>query len=215
METIRHIIELPKDPPNPAKDWGPTLQACIWPLVVLIALVIFRKYVSDIADALIIRIKSGSPLVFGPVSIGEAPKEIKGGGTGLVAVSDPNKAEFLASSKMPDFDAEYKRLDDQDYVLLHASQVIRQRTTPKSGLYRVRVWVEASDDWRLDNIERVTFHVWRDFRQPIISTTSKESSFDLWLNVYGEFSVLARIELKDKSVVTISRYLDLPGRPPD
>jgi hypothetical protein len=37
----------------------------------------------------------------------------------------------------------------------------------------------------------------------------------LWLNVYGEFPVLAYVERKAKPGVWLTRYLDLPGRPPD
>jgi len=66
-----------------------------------------------------------------------------------------------------------------------------------------------------EQLIRVTYRISHDARPPIISTTSTETNFDLWLNVYGEFPALAYVERKNKPGVWLTRYLDLPGRPPD
>jgi hypothetical protein len=169
-----------------------------------------------IVEAVVTRIQRGSSVTVGPVSIGEPPKEIREGSAGGVAVSDPKSATTLAKDlSESQIDEEYRKLMEQGYFLVHATEVVRERTIPGSGRYRVRVWVESYYDKPLDDIVRVTYRVWDDFKRPIISTASRETNFDLWLSIYGEFPVLAFIERRDKPSVLVGRYIDLPGRPPD
>ena len=70
-------------------------------------------------------------------------------------------------------------------------------------------------DRRLDEIKSVTYKVWSDFPQDKYKTEKVGSSFDLWLRVYGEFPVIALVELKTGEQIVLQRYLDLPSRPPD
>jgi hypothetical protein len=53
------------------------------------------------------------------------------------------------------------------------------------------------------------------FKQRVIATESQNNQFELWLNVWGEFTVIAYVERKDKEPLWLTRYLDLPGRPPE
>ena len=78
-----------------------------------------------------------------------------------------------------------------------------------------RQQVGGNFDKPLNEISRVTYRVWDDARLPIISTTSRRTNFELWLSLYGEFPVLAYIERNGKAGVWVTRYVDLPGRPPD
>jgi hypothetical protein len=199
-----------------SKEFAAVYVAVVWVVFWAVILYSFRRYVSLIAEAVVTRIQRGSSVTVGPVSIGEPPKEVREGLAGAVAVSDPNGATVLPKDlTAPQIDDEYRKLIGQDYFLLHAAEVVRERTVPKSGRYRVRVWVESYYDKPLDDIVRVTYRVWDDFRRPIISTTSLETSFDLWVSVYGEFPVLAYIERRNKPGVLVARYIDLPGRPTD
>jgi hypothetical protein len=109
----------------------------------------------------------------------------------------------------------YQEIVAADYCLLHATEVMHPRTTPGSGRYRIRVWIEEIVDRPLEDIESVTYHVWEDFNQTIFTSCSQKSQFDLWMNVYGEFPVLALVKLKDGGSILLQRYLDIPGRPPD
>lgn len=113
-------------------------------------------------------------------------------------------------------ESKYTQLLDVGFVLLHRAEMLQERTSPKSARYRVRVWLEPIDKpHSCADIEKVTYHVWRDFSSPIISTSNAASNFDVWLSTYGEFPVLAVITLKTGAVVETQRYIDLPGRPID
>lgn len=199
-----------------SKDFAAVYVALVWVVFWAVILFVFRRYVSLIVEAVVTRIQRGSSVTVGPVSIGEPPKEIREAAAGGVAVSDPKSSTILPKDlSESQINEEYRKLIGQGYFLVHAAEVMRERTIPNSGLYRVRVWVESYSDKPLDDIIRVTYRVWGDFKRPIISTASHETSFDLWMNIYGEFPVLAYIERRDKPSLIISRYIDLPGRPPD
>jgi hypothetical protein len=142
------------------------------------------------------------------------PTELEGKSTG-VATSD-RLGRSIPQEEIASIEAKYKQLVDGGFVLLHQTEVLQERTSPKSGRYRVRVWIETIKGNRsISDIESVTYHVWNDFRHPVLSTSDAKSNFDLWLSIYGEFPVLALIKLRSGDKVEAHRYIDLPGRPPD
>lgn len=142
------------------------------------------------------------------------PSEVEGKSTG-VATSDMSRPS-IPKAQIDTIEARYQELIDSGFALLHQTEVLQERTSPKSGRYRVRVWIEAVGGNRsIGDIESVTYHVWHDFKNPILATSDAKSHFDLWLVIYGEFPVLALVKLRSGCVVEVCRYIDLPGRPPD
>jgi hypothetical protein len=136
-------------------------------------------------------------------------------GTGGVATSDT--AETRTDVQIiSTIEGSYRELVSFGFVLVHQVEVVQPRTSPKSGRYRVRVWVESIEPQRLlSDIASVTYHVWHDFNPPVLSTTDQASNFDLWLSIYGEFPVLALVTTKSGNTYELQRFIDLPGRPPD
>lgn len=144
----------------------------------------------------------------------KVPAALEGKTTGI-ATSDTSRSSIPQES-IDTIEAKYQALVSNGFALLHQSEVLQTRTSPKSGRYRVRVWIESIERVRpLNDIESVTYHVWHDFRNPILSTSDIKSNFDLWLNIFGEFPVLAIIKLRSGIQIEAHRYIDLPGRPPD
>jgi hypothetical protein len=148
---------------------------------------------------------------FGPGTI--PPKSITNGSASFATsddepVKNPTTNEAILGEK-------YAEVVKTGYCLLHAAQVVRERTTPRTGHYRVRAWIEPIQGRPLSDIASVTYRVWEDFNRKTITTTSEETQFDLWMNVYGEFPVLALVKMKDGTNIILQRYIDLPGRPPD
>lgn len=144
----------------------------------------------------------------------KVPSEL-GSGTGGVATSDTTGTSTdsqIASS----IEGSYKNLISFGFVLIHQAEVVQKRTSPMSGRFRVRVWVESIELQRpISDIASITYHVWNDFNPPVISTSDQASNFDLWLSVYGEFPVLALVTTKSGETYELQRFIDLPGRPPD
>ncbi len=148
---------------------------------------------------------------FGSLKVPEA----LGSGANGVATSDASgkKTDSLIASSI---ESSYKKLISFGYVLIHQAEVVQARTSPKSGRYRIRVWIESIDQRKpISDIASVTYHVWPDFNSPVLSTSDQASNFDLWLSVYGEFPVLALVTTKSGETYELQRFIDLPGRPPD
>lgn len=144
----------------------------------------------------------------------KAPASLRGGTTG-VATSDREGTQ-ADSSITSSIEASYKEFVSFGYVLVHQAEMLQPRTSPKSGRYRVRVWVESIErDRPISDVASVTYHVWHDFPQPVLSTSDQASNFDLWLSIYGEFPVLAVVTTKGGKTHELQRFIDLPGRPPD
>lgn len=145
--------------------------------------------------------------------LGAAPKALKGFKTG---VATSGRKMPVAESDMSILNAEYERMVDFGFILLHQSETLRPRTTPGSGLFKVRIWVEPLDpDNNIAEIESVTYRVWEDFPESVIASSDQQSSFDLWLKIYGEFPVLAVVKKKSGETFQLMRHIDLPGRPMD
>lgn len=99
--------------------------------------------------------------------------------------------------------------------LIHEAEILRERTTPASGRYRVRIWLESYSRETIHRVRTVTYRLWDDFPTKVISTSAPGRQFETWLNVYGEFNVVAYVEFDDGSGIWLTRYLNLPGRPVD
>jgi hypothetical protein len=144
----------------------------------------------------------------------EVPTSVRGTDTG-VATSDSQRT-ITDPAVTSTIKQAYSKFVNFGFVLVHQSEVIRPRTSPRSGRYRVRVWVESIERQRpLSEIESVTYHVWHDSTPPILTTADQKTSFDLWLSIYGEYPVLALVKTRDGQTHELQRFIDLPGRPPD
>lgn len=145
-----------------------------------------------------------------------APEEIRKGEQvgvtkeGLGGLADSNDVTAMLAAK------EYPQGIVEDLYLLHEASVTVSRTSERRGLFRVRVWLEAYRPSLLDDVERVSYRLYNDeFPRAVVATAARANGFELWLNVYGEFTVVACVQSRGKPAVWLTRYLDLPGRPPE
>lgn len=194
---------------------SPVIQTGIWVGFIVWALTRFRVQLDDLLQALIQRIRDGSKLItpFGTI---ESSPDLPKGRTGA-ATAEGSKGGELASNVRAIL--EKKQFPDaisESIYLVHASEVIRPRTEKEVGLFRVRVWMEAYTKDELKEIKQVSYRLFDDdFPEPVISTAAMGRNFEIWLNVYGEFTIIAYAERQDGTGFWLTRYLDLPGRPPE
>jgi prokaryotic YEATS domain len=199
--------------------WIPLYQTALWMLFVAALLIVFWSQVVRIVEAIQARIGvEGAAFEVGPGGLkveGRPPPALKSdqvaqataeGAQG--AQRPPDVEEVLTHKPYPDGISE-------DYFLVHSAQVLRERTESSLGLYRVRVWLETWNPNGLKDCIRVTYKLHETFGQQVIATESAQSAFDLWLTVYGEFTIIAYVERRDGAPIWLARYLNLPGRPPD
>lgn len=194
------------------KDFVPLYETVAWMLFSGILLFLARGRVGRLMDALVRRVQLGGKLQVGGFLLGEPPASLMSGAVGASITGGETSSEKDLEGRLDrrDYPSE---LSDALY-LIHASEVITPRTTPGSGRYRVRIWVEGFPYAEVGSVESVTYRLYDDFPQRILTTTARDRNFELWLNVYGEFTVVAYAKRKNGGVF-LFRYLDLPGRPPD
>jgi len=194
--------------------WLTILPSLLWFVFAIAMVLLFWRTLRDVLLALATRIQAGAELVVGPVSIGPPP-------AGLGAKTDKGATAEGVGGLAPAGDVE-ERLRERRYppeisdelYLLHVSQVMRPYTGAGTGLWRVRAFVEAYEDQSLlDEIERVTYRLHDTFVKKVVATEAREKAFELWINIYGEFNLIAYVERNGKPPLWLTRYIDLPGRP--
>jgi hypothetical protein len=197
-------------------DWIPLFQTGLWVILVLVLIIVFRRPLKVLIEILMVRARAGAPIKAGPFEVGAPPSILRtdevatATAEGKRGISVPGSVKEMLEAK------EYPPGLREEVYLVHEAELLRQRLTPGSGRYRVRVWVEAYDEKTLEDIGRVTYRLYDDFKpQTVVATEARNREFELWLNVYGEFTIIAYAEKENGDGLWLTRYIDLPGRPPD
>lgn len=146
----------------------------------------------------------------------QIPKSILNNDTSIATTDSSDAKGIVTKDLLSKLEDRYAKVKGLGFCIIHQSEMLRKRTYPKSGRYRVRVWIEnfMTPD-KISEIKQVSYRVWDDFNEKVFSTSSKDNNFDLWLSIYGEFPVSALIELKNGDNIIIERYIDLQSRPSD
>lgn len=195
----------------------PLVQSLLWVGLVLGILFGFRVQVRAALRAVVARVDGGADLQTPWFTLRGVPAAIKGDNPAVATAEGAGGA----GDETRDVRA---KLEGKDYpegvtdriYLVHAAETVRPRRADKAGLWRVRVWLEAYDPRGFGEVDRVTYRLYEnDFPRPVVTTTNPDKEFELWLTVYGEFTVVAYVERRGKPPVWLTRYLDLPGRPPE
>ena len=200
--------------------WVPLFQTLAWIIfwVILIRFIYrnFNSQLGGLLSAVVNRVQQGSPIEAGTFFKLGAPSAIANQQVNS-ATSEGTEGASCAkdlSEEVLDYQ-QYSTCTSEEVYLVHAAEVISPRTETRRGTYRVKVWLEAYTDIDFNECENVVYRLHESFSQRVIATEAKNSQFELWLNVWGEFTIIAYVKRKSKEPLWLTRYLDLPGRPPD
>src|SRR5436190_7367940 len=168
-----------------SKEFVDLYTTLLWILFWSVLLIAFRKQLAVLIGTISTKVKDGASVELFGIKFGASPPKSLSNDPGTVAVSDKH-ASKPETSTVASLDKRYELLKSDRFYLLHASEVLSARTKPYSGLYRIRVWVESLEGPinKDSGILKVTYRLWDDFGEPVISTASAESNFDIWLTVY-------------------------------
>jgi hypothetical protein len=199
--------------------WVPLFQTLAWILfwAILIRFIYrnFNLQLGGLLSAIVNRVQQGSPIEAGTFKLGVpsavANQQVNSAtseGTKGASLSEDLNEEVLNYQQYPTGIIE-------EVYLLHAAEIVSPRTENRKGSYQVKVWLEADTDIDFNECEQVVYRLHESFNQRVIATEAKNNQFELWLNVWGEFTIIAYVKRKNKEPLWLTRYLDLPGRPPD
>lgn len=200
--------------------WVPLFQSLAWIIfwAILIRFVYrnFNSQLSGLLNAVVNRVQQGSPIEAGTFFKLGAPSAVANQQVNS-ATSEGTEGASLSenlSEEVVNYQ-QYSTGISEEVYLLHAAEITSPRTENRRGAYRVKVWLEAYTDIDFNECEKVVYRLHETFNQRVIATEAKNSQFELWLNVWGEFTIIAYVKRKNKEPLWLTRYLDLPGRPPD
>jgi hypothetical protein len=199
-------------------NWVPLLQTLSWVGLIGLVLILNRHRLTRLLDEIVWRVHQGASLSAGPLSLGETPKDIKAGRADLATAEGTTGATASADAEtfFADPPAHITQVDAirEDIYLVHSGSQLDEQTEDGKNWYAVRIWLEADQEWLLDPCTRVTYRLHPSFETKTIATQRRNREFELWLRVWGEFTILAYVEFESGPPALLSRYLDLPGRPP-
>jgi hypothetical protein len=182
-----------------------------WPVIILIVILVVRRQlpslVATVVPQLAQRITEAPGLKFAAPSALQTPVVQAITAEGAAGSSAPAAIETKLLAK------QYPEGMSEDYFLIHEAKTVYPETQDANGLYQVRVWLETEPESTIQECSRVVYRLHDTFPQKVIATEAAGKQFELWLNVYGEFTVIAYVERKHAGPLWVSRYLDLPGRP--
>lgn len=202
---------------NAVNNWVPLFQTLIWVILIIVLIAVFWNNINVVLNAFVQRVIAGAAFTIGPLNIGTPPASVGNArGRATATAEGTSGADTSKDVEQMLIDRKYPPGFTEAIYLVHASQIVSPRTERKNGVYRVRVWLEAYQTESLDEIKRVSYRLHDTFgAKKLITTRSRLKDFELWLNVYGEFTIVAYVEREKESELWLSRYLDLPGRPPE
>ncbi len=176
----------------------------------------FREKIDLLISALIARIQSGAKLTTPFGTLENVPQNLNTGNPDAVTSDSSRSINTSDHIKSILERKEYPKTIVEDLFLVHESKIVREKKGKIKGLYVVRIWLEAYDILEIHKIKRISYRLYNDdFPQSVLSTEDSASNFDIWINVYGEFTIIAYVELNNGDCVWLTRFLDLPGRPED
>ncbi len=191
------------------------LQTALWVLVVVLVLLIFRSAINTLMASLIDRVRAGAAFKTPWLSVSETPESIRTGRKAIATTEGVSSVQPLPDIETALTKKEYPDGIVEDIFLVHEANVVEPRTSHRPGRYTVRVSLEAYDDATMQDVERVTYRLWDTADEKVVATQARSMDFQLWLSIWGEYTVVAYVERKGKPPVWVTRYLDLPGRPPE
>ncbi|BAY35938.1 hypothetical protein NIES2111_02570 [Nostoc sp. NIES-2111] len=200
-------------------DWVPLFQTLAWIFfwTMLISYINrnFKLQLGELFSAFVKRVQQGSPIQAGTFSLGAPPAitsqqvaTATSEGTEGITVPENQHQQVLNYQQ-------YSKGITEEVYLLHTSEIITPRTENPREKYRVKVWLEAYTEHHFNECEKVIYRLHESFSHQVIATEAKNNQFELWLNLWGEFTIIAYVKRKDKEPLWLTRYLDLPGRPSD
>lgn len=199
--------------------WIPFFQTLIWILFFAAVFIALRQQIVGVAEAIKANVGSGASVSVGPsaVSIGSPPVAITTGkarsatseGVGGAANGVPEGLEQALIQR------HYPAQFSDEVYLVHAAEVVRWPARVQPGWYRIHIWLEAPTLEQLASYKRVIYRLHDTFPKKIVATEAAQDQFELWINAYGEFPLVACIERENGQTLWTMRYLDLPWRPPE
>jgi hypothetical protein len=196
-------------------DWIPLFTASVWPLFLTVLVVLYRRSIQSVVDAVRDRVVAGAEFEAGAsgVKLGPVPKLPNSHPSDVSSVSpDPAGAApiHLLTPRSPDGDTTPPT--PGTIYLVHTSR--RERGSAASGTqyYLLRLYLDAEDPADLDDIQQAIYYLHETFTDPVRVVQERTTCFEVKTRVWGEFNVAVKILWKPdikRAPLVLERYVNL------
>lgn len=180
------------------KDWIPFLNALVWPIFWAVVLACGWRPLRRLLKASEERIASGAEFEAGAkgIRIGAVPKLTELAPT-VVPPATNSKADLPGA------------VTPGDVYLVHTARRDRRLDQGDRQYFRIRLYLDADDPQRLDDVLQVTYYLHKTVNRPVRTVTDRHTGFEVRTSLWGEFNAVAVVHFRDAHEVTIERYLNL------
>lgn len=175
----------PADP-----KWFEPVAALAWPAIVVVALLVYRRYVTAFLDLALERVRRGDELKVAFVTLGQS--------VGPLKVPQPAEA-----------------LTDDHVALIHRSWRVPERDAEfGTPMYRIHVIVFGTPE-ALRRIDYVVYRLEKAYPRPVQVGGPPETQFELKELANGYSLIRAEVYVRDQAEpVRLSRFIDLTDTSP-
>ncbi len=179
------------------------LPNILWIVFAIIALILLRRTLAQLADVLLWRLRMGSAIKVASLEIGQA---IPMGEDFTVG------ANTFYSNVQPDQDDHRFKQRESYYVPNRNLQLVHRVAPSRNPAYAYDVLIylvpHPNTDATLASVKQVGYYCGRGWKNTIFNITDRSRSFQIALSTRGPFVCTAEIHFTDGECITVGRYID-------
>lgn len=183
-----------------AADVWTALPSILWVLLVLVALLLFRREIRDVFQNLSWRLRTGAALKLFSLELGQS----------YVSPSiDTNKDETLLKHRIDTDEARWHQREQYYKPNRNIHLVHRLAPSAKSGmLYDIQLYLVPHREATLSNVSKVEYYFGRHWGKQIFTSIDRSRGFVISTSTFGPFMCTAELHFTDGETVIINRYVD-------
>lgn len=179
------------------------LPSILWIGVALVAIVMLRRTLAQLANVLLWRLRTGSALKIASLEMGE-----------IIRADQviPSGAGRVYSDVRPDSDGLRFKQRESYYLPTRNLQLVHRAAPSRDADYAYDVVIylipHPATDATLACVSHVDYYPGRGWQDSIFTISNRARGFSIALSTRGPFVCTAEIHFSDGEVVTVGRYID-------
>lgn len=179
------------------------LPSLLWIAFAVVALILLRRTLTQIADVLLWRLRTGSALKVASLELGQA----------IVADQEFASGDTVLYSAVRTDRGGHRFKQRESFYLANRNLQLVHRVAPSrnpSYAYDVLIYLvpHTSGGGTLVSVKDVEYYFGKGWKNTIFTITDRSRGFQIALSTRGPFFCTAELHFTDGEVVTIGRYID-------
>lgn len=182
------------------EGYAPLFKSLLWIIVLVILVILFRKYLIEIFNLLIERIKRGGSIKAGPIEIGEDLKKLE-----YVMPKEQDEKIKIGSAGIEREKHRTKIYEESKGIFL--THII----TPSEQVgqsYDIFIYLIRHNTKHFNDVEKAEFFFGHMWGNKVFTETQKNGIIGIRTSAYCPFLCTCVIKFTNGEEISISRYID-------